>query len=362
MSVMNHFSATYAEARDKFLKAATAAGGALESYPHPLKGPDGGDLSMDIAWFGPRDAKRLLIISSGTHGVEGYCGSGIQVGLLDSGIAGELSDNSALLLVHAHNPHGFAWQRRVTEDNVDLNRNFRDYNDIPRNEAYAGVHDMLIPTDWDGPAREAADKAIAAYMEEHGVQAFQSAVGQGQHDFPDGLFFGGNKPTWSRTNMEKMARKYCCLATDVAMLDLHTGLGPRGYGEMLFVEKGIPAEWERAQAWYGKDEVGNPSLGTSVSTPVTGTMDGAYRPALQDGANYTGCAIEYGTLSQPEVKNALRGDHWLYKYGELDSDQGRQIKKDIRAAFFGEDEKWQQDVYDRGLWATKKALAGLAAS
>ena len=361
MSVTDHFSDTYAEAREKFLASAEWAEGEIESYPHPLKGPDGGDLAMDIAWFGPRDAKGLLIISSGTHGVEGYCGSGIQVGLLRNNIVDELPENVALLMVHAHNPHGFAWQRRVTEDNVDLNRNFRDYDDIPKNEAYAGVHEMLIPADWDGPAREAADKAIAAYKEEYGAPTFQSAVGQGQHDFADGLFFGGNKPTWSRTNMEAMAHKYCGQAKDVAMLDLHTGLGPRGYGEMLFVEKDIPAEWQRAQAWYGADEVRNPALGTSVSTPVTGTIDGAYRPAIGD-ANYTGCAIEYGTLPQGNVMNALRGDHWLYAHGELDSDQGRQIKKDMRAAFFGEDEKWQQDVYDRGLWATQKALAGLAGS
>ena len=84
-------------------------------------------------------------------------------------------------------------------------------------------------------------------------------------------------------------------------------------------------------------------------------------PAIGD-ANYPGCAIEYGTLPQPEVMDALRGDHWLYAHGEMDSDQGRQIKKDIRAAFFGEDEKWQQDGYDRGLGAAQKALAGLAGS
>jgi hypothetical protein len=359
MSVSKHFSATYAEARDKFLASAKATNALIESWAHPMKGPDGGDLAMDIAWYGPRDAKGLLVMTSGTHGVEGYCGSGIQIGLMENGIPDSLPDNMALLMVHAHNPHGFAWQRRVTEDNVDLNRNFRDFATVEKNAAYAEVHDLLIPADWDGPAREAADKAIAEYIQSRGMPAFQQAVGQGQHDFADGLFYGGIEPTWSRINIEAMAQEYCSQAKDVALLDLHTGLGPRGYGEMLFVDKGFDDEWDRVRAWYGEDEVRSPSRGTSVSTPVTGTIDGGYRPAIGD-ANFTGCAIEYGTLPQPEVIGALRADHWLYAHGELDSDQGRQIKKDIRAAFFGEDEKWQQDVYDRGLWATQKALAGLA--
>ena len=361
MSVSAYFSETYSEAREKFLSAANSAGPEIqETWDHPLKGPDGGDLAMDIAWYGPRHARGVLTISSGTHGVEGYCGSGIQTGLLNYGIIEELPHDVALLMVHAHNPHGFAWQRRVTEDNVDLNRNFQDYDKVEPNKAYAEVHDWLIPEDWFGPGREAAEKSIAGYIEKHGMFAFQSAVGQGQHEFPDGLFFGGQKPTWSRTSMEAMAKKYLGQAYNIAMLDLHTGLGPRGYGEILFVDRDIDSEWESARAWYG-DEARSPSRGQSVSPPVHGTIDGGYRPAFREGANYTGCAIEYGTLDQIEVMNALRADHWLYAYGDLDSPEAIEIKRDIRDAFFGEDDKWQQDVYNRGLEVTRKALAGLSA-
>jgi hypothetical protein len=155
-----------------------------------------------------------------------------------------------------------------------------------------------------------------------------------------------------------MALKYCSAADDVALLDLHTGLGPRGFGELIFVDKGFDDEWERAQAWYG-DEAKSPTRGTSVSAPVTGTIDGAYRPAVGN-SNFTGVAVEYGTIPSPEVLQALRADNWLHLHGDLGSDLGKQIKREIRDAFFGEDEKWQQDVYDRGLDVTRKALAGLA--
>ena len=73
------FSSSYAQARRRFLEAAAAAGLALQSHAHPLKGRDGEELAMDIVRDGPADASKLLIISSACHGVEGYCGSGVQV-------------------------------------------------------------------------------------------------------------------------------------------------------------------------------------------------------------------------------------------------------------------------------------------
>ena len=76
------FSSSYAEARAKFRAAAEAAGLDVEAHVHPLRGRDGEELAMDVVRDGPRHAERLLIVSSGCHGVEGYCGSGAQVALL----------------------------------------------------------------------------------------------------------------------------------------------------------------------------------------------------------------------------------------------------------------------------------------
>jgi hypothetical protein len=73
------FSRSYGEARQKFLQAAADAGLQVESKPHPLPGRHGEPLAMDVAREGDPGAARLLIVSSGCHGVEGYCGSGVQV-------------------------------------------------------------------------------------------------------------------------------------------------------------------------------------------------------------------------------------------------------------------------------------------
>ena len=118
MNSADSFSADYPEARAKFLKAAADAGGALEAMAHPERGPDGGDLATDVAWFGPRDAAAVLVMISGTHGVEGFCGSGAQVDWLRRGGAGGLPPGVAVLMIHAVNPYGFAWLRRVTQPAV----------------------------------------------------------------------------------------------------------------------------------------------------------------------------------------------------------------------------------------------------
>jgi Protein of unknown function (DUF2817) len=121
------FSENYPEARSKFIEAVKDAGGAASRYLLDRRGPDGGELSTDVAWFGPRDAKRVFVTISGTHGVEGFYGSATQIEWLRRGEVGRLPPGSASLLIHAINPFGFAWLRRTNEDNIDINRNWVDF-------------------------------------------------------------------------------------------------------------------------------------------------------------------------------------------------------------------------------------------
>ena len=109
---MSAFSATYAEARDKFLSAARAAGASLSPYVHPERGPDGGEVATDVAWIGPADAAGVLVLVSGTHGVEGHCGSGAQVDWLRRGRR-QAGAGLRSAWCTPSNP-GFAWSRRVT--------------------------------------------------------------------------------------------------------------------------------------------------------------------------------------------------------------------------------------------------------
>ena len=150
MAVIDKFPRDYSQARDRFIYAAQAlradARVNLDSIAHPLEAPNGEALSTDVAVIGDPNAKRALVLISGTHGTEGSCGSGCQAAWLRSNRPKSLHKTVKVVLIHAINPHGFAHVRRVTEDNVDLNRNFVDHGaPYPENAAYTSLHDLLLP-------------------------------------------------------------------------------------------------------------------------------------------------------------------------------------------------------------------------
>jgi hypothetical protein len=71
-------------------------------------------------------------------------------------------------------------------------------------------------------------------------------------------------------------------------------------------------------------------------------------------------ALEYGTWEPPVVVNALRADNWLHKHGEIDSPQGRAIKKEIRHALYPDADDWRKLVWERAVEINRGLLRGLA--
>jgi len=352
------FSTSYAQARQKFLNAAQAAGLTVDAHIHPLKGRDGEDLSMDVVLDGSPDAKNLLIISSACHGVEGYCGSGVQIHALQNTVWREAAkaQGVAVLYIHALNPHGFSHVRRVTHENVDINRNFQDFSKpLPENAPYKEIEPLLLPEVWPPDAANTA--AIQKFIVERGMNALQAAVSKGQHDFPEGLFFGGKSPTWSNLTVRQVLQKYGQRCQKLAWIDLHTGLGPSGLGERIFACADDAAAFERAKKWWG--EVTSIYDGSSTSAFLTGLMwMSAYQECPQ--AEYTGIAMEYGTQPQLQVMQALRGDHWLHLHPEAPDALRQKIKQDLMDAFYVDTDEWRTQIVDQAMDAMHQAVTGLS--
>lgn len=353
------FSQSYAEARGKFLAAAEAAGLDVRSHPHPMLGRDGEALGMDVARQGAADAGALLILTSACHGVEGFCGSAVQTALLsDAGWRAAAADAKvAVLYVHALNPYGFSWWRRTTHENVDLNRNFHDFRGpLPKNPGYDELASLIVPSTW--PPAEAVEARLHDYAARHGLPALQQAISGGQYDHPDGLFYGGRNPTWSHLALRKLLREHATRCRRLGWIDFHTGLGPTGVGERIFACRDEAAALGRARAWWG-DEVTSLYDGSSSSAPLQGLMwSSIYEECPQ--AEYTGIALEYGTLPILDTIRALRGDQWLDNHPEAAPAQRDEIKRRTRDAFYVDTPEWKARVLDQAVDAVRGAVRGLA--
>lgn len=364
MSIAN-FSQTYPEARAKFIAAAEAAGLDLQPHPHPMLGQHGEPLAMDVVRDGPADAPAVLLISSACHGVEGFCGSGLQTTLLGDAALRRAAhaQGVALLYVHALNPYGFSWWRRTTQENVDLNRNFCDFSQpLPHNTAYDEIAHLVVPPAW--PPSAPVQAATADYQARHGAAAWQKAVTSGQYHHPEGLFFGGHNPTWSQQTLRQVLRDHGQHCARLGWIDLHTGLGPSGVGERIFAGRDDATAIRRARAWWGgPDGSAITSIydGSSTSALLTGLMwNAAYQECPQ--AQVTGIALEYGTLPLPAMLDALRADQWADNHPEAPAAQLAAIKRAIRDAFYIDDDRWKQQVLAQGVEAAYQGVAGLGAA
>lgn len=359
-SISECFSESYAEARPKFCFAAAAAGGALRSWFNPkARGPNGELLYLDTTRFGARDAPHMLVLIAGTHGVEGHCGSGAEIAWMRNGGPPKLPKDTGALLIHAINPYGFAWSRRVTEDNVDLNRNFVDHDKAyPENAGYDALAAAILPKEWNDASMAETTRLFDDYAQKHGAFGLQGAISGGQYAHPDGVFFGGTTPTWSNRAIRAIAHEELSAARRVGVIDFHTGLGPFGHGELICAVAPNAKSFTRAKTWYG-DEMTSPESGTSTSAVVVGVMTDSFPQELPD-AEVTSIAIEYGTYPVPEVLNAVRADNWLHQRGELGSALGKAIKADIKERFFPSGDKWREMVWSRADQTIGWALKGLS--
>ena len=359
--ILARFSETYTQARSKFLSACETAGAKVRPYSNPVRGPCNEALVTDVAWIGPGDARRVLVSISATHGVEGFCGSAAQTDWLARGGAGRLPVGMGALIIHAINPYGFAWLRRVTEDGVDLNRNHIDFSQpLPTNPGYDELADALVPGEISGPVLEAAEAKLAAWRAKHGEQAYRLARSGGQYTHPRGHCYGGAKPTWSRLATESIIADYALAGRDaIAVIDFHSGLGPFGYGEPICSHEPDSPALKRARTWYG-DSVTNPKLGTSSSVPLTGQSQGTWIRLLGDRVTFI--VLEFGTYNLDSGLVAMQADYWLHGRGAVDwnAAETRRIKAGIRKHFFPDTDDWKEMVLVRSRQVLRQAQAGLA--
>jgi hypothetical protein len=352
------FPRDYVKARSAFLEAVESSGGAVQSYVHPTAGPSGEDLATDVALLGSAHANNVLVLVSGTHGVEGLAGSGLQIAQVRSGLRPPPGADLAILLVHALNPFGMAYRRRVNEDSVDLNRNFASFPANLPNTAYDALHGVLTLRP-GALNRVRRGIALASFIGRRGIQALQEAVTKGQYNHPTGLFFGGTGPSRSRNTWDRILaglkgkRK-------VMVVDYHTGLGPRGSGQLVSQWGsvfGAGYSGQRATVLadcFGSDAAINPGQSDSVSAGLSGDLLSYTR---HSGDHLCAVALEFGTYPMLRMLNALINENWAHHSRDPAIDRYR---KELVEVFSPDDVSWKRTVYERASAVSQAAMRGLS--
>ena len=315
---------------------------------------------MDVVRIGADDADKLLIVSSGCHGVEGYCGSGAQVALLhdETFRAKARHAGVALLFIHALNPWGFSFGRRVTHEGVDLNRNFVDFppsaarqsrlrpaRRLPAAGAVAAERRQRAPA--DGLRRGARHGRAAGGRLGRAVQPSRRRVLR--------------RPSPPRGASRRCA--WCCASTRptcrlLGWIDLHSGLGESGVGERIFSAREDDGAKHRAKAWWG-NRITFTNDGSSTSSDTHGNLwQAVYDECAQ--ADYAGIALEFGTQPTEVVLQALRHDHWVARRRDPHDEHREPARAAMRHAFFTDTPEWKQAVLTQTRAAAVQAIDGMA--
>jgi predicted deacylase len=359
-----HFHETAASARAAWRRLSSSVhthpGWAVDavehSFAHPLKGPLGEQLATDCLWIGPADASRVIVLISGTHGIEAYAGSAVQHMVLENLLnQPHHHPHTAILFVHALTPWGFAWYRRCDENGIDLNRHFVDFSQpLPPNPNYELVRPWLFEPDPHLRADKLNEAAILL-----GRREYEMALSGGQYVDPLGPFYGGRSANHGRLVTEDLLRRFSLPSRDLVVLDLHTGLGPWGYGELICDHLPDSAGAVTARRLYGA-AIAEPALGTSTSVPKAGLADYAWHEQMNSRSCYL--TLEFGSYSTDALFDCLITDHqfWArYCPESLEDEQWLPHRERLMEHFCPADPWWRQSVLLRAAQVVSQALHGL---
>lgn len=365
---LNLFCETFIACRQMFLKASepwtqqNRGAGIVTTLSIPTTLSQGW-LPVDVLELpATKTPSNLVVIASGVHGAEAYTGSSLQTLLMNQLLPAIDRSSTTIILIHILNPWGALTGRRVTENNVDLNRNFTTDHELFRlwNPAYDAISPVVNPTHPvnDGwiPWTKFYSQALSLWLKTP-MGELRRALLRGQYQFPNGVYYGGSKPEpvvmpikqyfsqrLNKNNFQK-----------ILLLDIHTGYGARGHMHLMPNPlRGNRLVVERAEAIM-KATVGHYKIEDAVNDPDFYDSTGDFSSFLADLATARGILaipllLEFGTLDSQTLTGSLKSLHrivrenQLHHYGTENLDAERTVTSQFRDMFFPQDAAWRAQV------------------
>ena len=355
-AALDYFHKTYEDCRSAFTEKADQLvsqydGVEVSKIPVPCKADP--ELIIDFCYIPAQNySDSLLILSSGIHGVEAFLGSAVQLMAMEEILSPDRLDTTGILLIHGMNPYGFKYLRRVTENNIDLNRNCTIDESLyeTKNEMYGKLYDMLNP---QGEANHrslrnrhfhlvALQKILAESM-----SVLRQAITQGQYEYPEGLFFGGKELEPQIAAITPILQEKMMPYSRILTIDLHTGYGKNGTMHLFpnpVEDADIKAGIEELFAGYTIDWGDSDDFYT-----YTGSF-ADYIGSLAPGKTYYPMVFEFGTMDSQKSFGSIRSLHNFilenqgYHYGYKNEKTEAKIKENFLEMFYPSDKAWRSKV------------------
>ena len=355
-SGLKYYQDSYIECRTSFREKAEKLRSQLDSvevFPIGVISNTDKDLTIDVCYVPATGKKtRLLILSSGIHGIEGFVGSAVQQMVMEEFIDRETLSETGVLFIHAMNPYGFKYSRRVTENNVDLNRNSDIDSSLFSNEnkGYNELYGMLNPND-KANTRSLRNQFFMLVAIEKMVRksmgALRQAILQGQYQHPEGLYFGGKKFEPQVQSIAPLLVKYGKDYRKVLEIDLHTGYGelgtlhlfpnpvkdPKVKSAIKQIFAGHKVDWADTEGFY----------------TVTGSFSD-YVGKLFPGKLCLPMSFEYGTLNSQTTMGSIHSIHNMilenegFHYGYTTDQSREQVRENFREMYYPSSLAWRSKV------------------
>ncbi len=157
--------------------------------------------------------------------------------------------------------------------------------------------------------------------------------------------------------IESLIADHQLFQRELCVLDLHTGLGPWGYGELICDHPPESAGTRAARRRFG-DAITEPALGTSSSVPKHGLLDYAWHSGMNDQSCFL--TLEFGTYSTQALFETVIADHhhWAHQRPVGGTDAAWQAaRRSMLDHFYPADPDWRQSIALRSLQVLRRALA-----
>jgi hypothetical protein len=249
---LDYYYDTYQESRKAFISSCLDLKKSFDSvqiFKTMVESKSDTGLYIDYCYIPPRNSPvRLLVLSSGIHGIEGFAGCAVQLMFMKEYLDTSLTSNMGILLIHGLNPYGFRHYRRFTENNVDLNRNWDTDKSLfaTPNPGYFRFSYMINPkgkVDLDSPGNRFFLLKAALKMIMNNIEFARQSILQGQYEYQGGLYFGGMDFEPQVYSVRQVLEEICEPYDIIFHIDLHTGYG--AWGNLHFFPNPVKDEHAR---------------------------------------------------------------------------------------------------------------------